>query len=347
MRATRILGTAFLKHKYLTNPTVTPEDRVIEAAGALAQAIKNQMPPHMHEFTIQALSNLQDVFQQATINYNADPATHVTTAAPPRVPPDTLTEPATPATSPRMHDIPNTPVVPTQLNFFEDSFYPQQVFPQKIPWPNPPAVRAPSSPPKQPHQSQQIATTWQPADDDAPARNTQSCTQARSITQEAILACTHVHNDITGCPFMAKQASCRKFPREILNAVLNTDTGALMEMRHLLINPKYKELWGKSYTIELGCLAQSIPGVSNGTNTIVFIQRGDVLIDQRKDVMYGRVCINYRPEKANPNCTCLTIGSNCITYPGDCGTPTVDMVTVKYISTALSPQRVCATAQSI
>jgi hypothetical protein len=41
------------------------------------------------------------------------------------------------------------------------------------------------------------------------------------------------------------------------------------------------------------------------------------------------VCINYHPEKANPNRTCLTVGSNCITYPGDCGTSTVDMVTVK------------------
>ncbi len=34
--ATPILGAAFFKHKYLTNPAVTPEDRVIEAAGALA-----------------------------------------------------------------------------------------------------------------------------------------------------------------------------------------------------------------------------------------------------------------------------------------------------------------------
>ena len=31
----------------------------------------------------------------------------------------------------------------------------------------------------------------------------------------------------------------------------------------------------------------------------------------------------------NPNRTCLTVGSKRITYPRDCGTPTVDMVTVK------------------
>jgi hypothetical protein len=119
------LGCSFLQTQIFDNPTVTPEDRVIEAAGALARALNNRMPPHMHKSTIQALSNLQDVFQQAAINYNADPATHVTPAAPPRVPPDILPEPAIPATSPRVHDIPNTPVVPTQLDFLEDSLSPK------------------------------------------------------------------------------------------------------------------------------------------------------------------------------------------------------------------------------
>jgi hypothetical protein len=62
---------------------------------------------------------------------------------------------------------------------------------------------------------------------------------------------------------------------------------------------------------------------------IVFIGQDDVPINQQKDITYGRVCVNYHPEKANPNCTHLTVGGNCITYPGDCGTPTVDMVTVE------------------
>jgi hypothetical protein len=38
----------------------------------------------------------------------------------------------------------------------------------------------------------------------------------------------------------------------MLHAVLDKTLGHLMEMRHLLIDPKYKELWGKSYTKELG-----------------------------------------------------------------------------------------------
>ena len=95
-----------------------------------------------------------------------------------------------------------------------------------------------------------------------------------------------------------------------------------MEMRHLLANPKYKDLWGKSYVTELGHLAQGIPGKSPGTNTIMFIGRDDVPIDRRRDITYSRVCVNYRPEKADPNRTRLTVGGNRITYPGDCGTPT-------------------------
>jgi hypothetical protein len=45
MCATHISGTAFFKCKYLTNPAVTPEDRVIEAVGALAGALDNWIPP--------------------------------------------------------------------------------------------------------------------------------------------------------------------------------------------------------------------------------------------------------------------------------------------------------------
>jgi hypothetical protein len=44
-----------------------------------------------------------------------------------------------------------------------------------------------------------------------------------------------------------------------------------MEMQQLLRNPKYSNLLGKSYTKELECLTQGIPG-TKGTDTIVFIK---------------------------------------------------------------------------
>ena len=57
----------------------------------------------------------------------------------------------------------------------------------------------------------------------------------------------------------------------MIKAVLNKDTGDHMEMRQLLQNPKYANLWGKLFTKELDRLAQGIPG-AKGTDTIVFIK---------------------------------------------------------------------------
>ena len=39
-RAERVTYTFFLKHKYLTNPKITPEDKVVADAQILAQAMK-------------------------------------------------------------------------------------------------------------------------------------------------------------------------------------------------------------------------------------------------------------------------------------------------------------------
>jgi hypothetical protein len=85
---------------------------------------------------------------------------------------------------------------------------------------------------------------------------------------------------------MACHAALQQYPPNMLHAVLNKTTGHLMEMWHLLVNLKYRELWIKSYMKELGCLAQSIPGVSKGTNTIVFIRCKDIPHD-RKHITYA------------------------------------------------------------
>ena len=52
----------------------------------------------------------------------------------------------------------------------------------------------------------------------------------------------------------------RRFPKEVLTEVLNEETGELMEYRHLIGNPEYRELWQNSYGNELGRLAQGMPG---------------------------------------------------------------------------------------
>ncbi len=89
----------------------------------------------------------------------------------------------------------------------------------------------------------------------------------------------------------------------MVHAVLDKTMGHYMEMRHLLVNPKYKELWGKSYTKEPRRLAQGIPGVIKGTNTIIFIHCEDIPHDRKRDIRYLQVCVSYCLEKEDPNCT--------------------------------------------
>jgi hypothetical protein len=133
-----------------------------------------------------------------------------------------------------------------------------------------------------------------------------------------------------GRPITARHTALGQFPSNMLHAVLDKTMGHLMEMRHLLlVNPKYKELWGKSDTKELGCLAQGIPKVSKGNNTIVFIQHKDIPTNCKRNVTYAQVYVNYCPEKEDPNHTGVIVGGNLLHYLGDCGTPTVDMITVK------------------
>ena len=50
--------------------------------------------------------------------------------------------------------------------------------------------------------------------------------------------------------------------------------------------------------------------------------------------------VRYRPTKYDPNRTRLTIGSNLINFPGDCGTPTVYLLTVKmHLNSTISTKK--------
>ena len=123
----------------------------------------------------------------------------------------------------------------------------------------------------------------------------------------------------------------RRFPSNSLAAVLNEDTGELLEYRHLIANPKYRSTWTRAYGKELGRLAQGLPGTIAGTNTLVFITKSDIPSEQPSDITYGRIVAHFRPKKEDPYRICLTVGGNRINFPGDCGTPTADMLTTKLL----------------
>ena len=62
-RATRISATTFHKHKYITNPSVTPEDRVMATAVKLAADLKGHMATHLSETDLQKLEKLGTIIK--------------------------------------------------------------------------------------------------------------------------------------------------------------------------------------------------------------------------------------------------------------------------------------------
>ena len=64
---------------------------------------------------------------------------------------------------------------------------------------------------------------------------------------------------------------------EMAKAVLDRETGNLLEYRHLLKSPKYQQDWNTSPANEFGRLAQGIGGcIEDPTNTIFFINKSQV-----------------------------------------------------------------------
>ena len=62
-----------------------------------------------------------------------------------------------------------------------------------------------------------------------------------------------------------------------------------------------------------------------------FIKKTAVPTDRWRDVTYGQILVDYRTENTNPYRTRLIIGGDKFNYPGDCGTPTVELTTAKII----------------
>ena len=113
-----------------------------------------------------------------------------------------------------------------------------------------------------------------------------------TIYQELILSCIETYVEFTQKPILPRQLANWIFPNELLYAVLNKDTGNLMEMHQLLQNPKNSKLWGKLYTKELGKLAKGVPGTA-GTNTIVFNPYNKIPLDRRWHITYGKTVVTY------------------------------------------------------
>jgi hypothetical protein len=115
-------------------------------------------------------------------------------------------------------------------------------------------------------------------------------------------------------------------------AVMDKDTGKLLNYRQLMNSPKYKKAWSLSSANEFGQLANGIEGhIKNPTNTIKFISQHEAPADNWKDITYGQFVCSVRPKKAEPNQMQFTVGGNRINYPGKVATPTAEMLVAKML----------------
>ncbi len=81
---------------------------------------------------------------------------------------------------------------------------------------------------------------------------------------------------------------------------------------------------------ELHQLAQGCPGINKGTNTIFYLSHAEILsIPKDRTVTYGRIVIDHRPQKEDPNHVHITVGGNFIKYPFELTTCTADMLSLK------------------
>jgi hypothetical protein len=91
-------------------------------------------------------------------------------------------------------------------------------------------------------------------------------------------------------------------------AVMDADTGKLLNYRQLMRSTKYREAWSLSSANKFGRLANGIGGrIKNPTNTIEFIFQHEVPTERLKDVTYGQFVCTVRLEKAEPNQTWFTV----------------------------------------
>jgi hypothetical protein len=99
-----------------------------------------------------------------------------------------------------------------------------------------------------------------------------------------------------------------------IGAVIDDDTGAVLEYRHLIKLEKYSRIWERSFANELGRLFQGIRDIPD-TDTCFYIRKSKV--PKHKRATYGCIVCNVRPQKEEIYRTQLTVGGNLINFPGN------------------------------
>jgi hypothetical protein len=144
--------------------------------------------------------------------------------------------------------------------------------------------------------------------------------------------------EVDAFAFLCEALTLEDRPGLLALSVLDPATGKFLEHRQLCRNPRYKATWDTSYANELGRLCQGIGAGStpsaqrvSGTNTFysLTITTYHCIRGKKCAIPWWYVkCVRIKMIRIAPN---ITIGGNCICFPGIVGTNTALLELVKLL----------------
>ena len=342
-KSERVSDTLNFSHKNITRPTITHTDKVMNAIATCAKAITNITSSHGAEEMRQLVELTEQAIHQHPTIANLIATTDSTTPAVPRVrttnPTNTQSVPRVQETEPAQR---TTRVMAQSLELAN----------QKIAQAFSPPTEKPTSKPttststlrwKTRKQRSRVAAAPSSTKATSPAANTRSKTKADAPPATRTRASTKKLGNAAAVAKMNN--TVRSYARRLTKkmelmeneihqamAVMDEETGQLLNYRQLLRSAKYKKDWSISSANEFGRLANGVGNrIKNPTNTIQFVRKKDIPQDRRTDVTYGSFVCSVRPEKKEKNRTRFTVGGDRINYPGAVATPKADMLVAKLL----------------
>ena len=351
-KSERFTDTIQFNHKNITRPTVSHADKVMAAIADCAKAIQNIGGSKGDE----EMKQLVQLTQQAITR---DPA--IATA---------ITQKPSPVAVPRVHPSAPSDANQRQTRSVTKAFQEfAQQYTAAVPrvgntdQPNPTAPPPSTSrPSNRRRRKQRKAAARAQVSASAPARNTRSrikaatkaaappATRTRAATSLSRLTKptvstknkTRKGNAAAALMLRGKDRNklrtltkrIERLENEVHQAmaVMDAESGKLLNYRQLMKHRKFKKFWGISSANEFGRLANGVGGrIKNPTNTIKFIHKRDIPKERRKDVTYGSFVCTVRPEKKEKNRTRFVVGGDRINYPGEVATPTAEMLVAKLL----------------
>ncbi len=103
--------------------------------------------------------------------------------------------------------------------------------------------------------------------------------------------------------------------------------------KRLMHNPDTLEVWQTAFGKDFGGMAQGDNKTGQkGTNSIFVMTHDEIqALPKNQTVTYARIVVDFRPQKVDPHCICITAGGNLINCPGELSTRTADLTTLKLV----------------